>query len=744
MMRRPTLQDGVLLPRLTGLVFAVLAAGVLFAAYGKAPWQADAAGWLIAAGVLGLVTVAAVGWRLVYGVVLGAGGWLVFTAVALHALPPQVAARQVWPLVTAAGVLVLASVALVAVLDGPGAKLAGGAWLVYAAVVARHLPPMVATWWPVLLAAGVLAIAGTLVMVQRARSGSQGRVKRWGARVRRNDGVASRWQLLRTGSRFAARRKLTVLRPSLAELSWWQQRRTPTTQVATRVARVGLLGVWSPCEDVTMSFGGPRKGKTGGLAGRIVDAPGAVIATSTRTDLIDLTRPLRERRGPIYVFNPAGLGGLASTITFDPIIGCEHPKTANDRAGDLVAAVSSPGREGGDRQFWTDQARRVLAALMHAAAIGGLGMRDVLVWIANPDEAKTEIARLLRRSPEPNYEADAVQFLETNDRTRTSITSTIMPALGWLTDATAARAATGGAFDVDRLLRERGTVYMLGAEDAQTTPLVTALTGHIAREARRIASEQPSGRLDPQLTLALDEAAIICPVPLDQWTADMGGRNITIHINVQSRAQLRQRFGDAGAAAILNNTSTLLIFGGTRDPEDLAAYVTLAGERDEEVRSYDHTQRQTTTTTRKVPVLTAAQIAQLPPGHVLIIRSSMPVALGRVQMAWTRRDVRRSLAAAKAAQQATEHAAPDVQVAGEVVVPGAGRGAERPVVGRWSRFLGWLDTDPVGSLLARLRVRRADRTARRAVAALPARADVQDSTGPGGPAGSGEQDGSRS
>ncbi len=80
-----------------------------------------------------------------------------------------------------------------------------------------------------------------------------------------------------------------------------------------------------------------------------------------------------------------------------------------------------------------------------------------------------------------------------------------------------------GGFDVAALLEQRGTVYMLGAEDAQVGPLVTALTGHIAREARSIAGRQPGGRLDPPLTLALDEAALICPVPLDNWTADMGG-----------------------------------------------------------------------------------------------------------------------------------------------------------------------------------------------------------------------------
>src|SRR5947209_9013927 len=45
------------------------------------------------------------------------------------------------------------------------------------------------------------------------------------------------------------------------------------------------------------------------------------------------------------------------------------------------------------------------------------------------------------------------------------------------------------------------------------------------------------GRLDRPLTMVLDEAAAICPLPLDNWTADIGGRNVTNHISAQSRAQ---------------------------------------------------------------------------------------------------------------------------------------------------------------------------------------------------------------
>ena len=499
-------------------------------------------------------------------------------------------------------------------------------------------------WWPWLLLAGVLTLAAPLLVWLVRRSGSAGHVRRMSTRSRRNDGVASAWTILRIASWLAMRRKARVLRPSLAELGFLGRLRTSTRAYATRIARVGLLGVWSPVEDVTLRIGGPRTGKTGELAGRILDAPGAVIATSTRTDLIELTSGLRSRLGPVEVFNPSGLGGLASTVTFDPLAGCEQPSTATARATDLLAGVSAPGH-GGDREFWSSQARRVLAALMHAAALGDASMRDVLAWVADPDEAAAEVQRLLRRSPEPSYESDALQFLGTNVNTRSSICATIMPALGWLTDATAAAATEpakdGASFDVAALLERRGTVFMLGAEDAQVAPLVTALTGYIAREARRIAAEQPAGRLDPPLTLALDEAALICPIPLDNWTSDMGGRGVTIHIAVQSRAQLRQRWGDNGAAAILNNAATVLIYGGTRDSDDLSAYSTLAGERDEEVPNYDSEGNVTTISHRRVPVLSPAQISQLPAKRVLIIRRGMPAAIGRVQMAWDRRDVRR-------------------------------------------------------------------------------------------------------
>lgn len=503
---------------------------------------------------------------------------------------------------------------------------------------------LVRTTHPMLLALLVLVALG---WVWNRHGATMTTVTRWGASSRRKAGVASSVDIVRVGSAVAMRRRTPNVRPSLAAANRRQRLvqlvRLPAVTVAVELCRVGMLRVWASVEDVVVMFGGPRVGKTQWLAGRVIDAPGAVLVTSTRTDLLDQTGPLRAQVGPVFVFNPVGLGGRPSTITFDPLTGCTDPPTANERAADMLAAANRPA--GGDREFWDDQARRNLAALMHAAALGGLTMGHVQTWLADLNRHESRILALLRdKSPEPAFEAAVSQFISTNDRTRTSITSTISPALGWLTHGPARAAAVpvaegGRPFDVAALLASRATVYMLGGEEAQVAPLVCALTGYIAREARHLAASRPGGRLDPPLSLRLDEAALICPIPLDKWSADMGGRGVSIIACFQSRAQLLDRYGDAKAAVILNNCGARGLFGGTADRDDLNYWSTLAGERDEPIMTTDLHGRVASRTTRRVPVLAPAQLANLPAGRIVVFRRDMPPVIGRAEQAWKRRDV---------------------------------------------------------------------------------------------------------
>ena len=119
----------------------------------------------------------------------------------------------------------------------------------------------------------------------------------------------------------------------------------------------------------------PRQGKTSALARRIARHQGACVAASSKPDLYWLTVHRRRRQGPVHVFNPGGFGEVTSTVRWNVLAGCEDEDTACRRAADLTGKQYA-GR--GDMQFWISKATVALAALMHAAALGGRTILDVL------------------------------------------------------------------------------------------------------------------------------------------------------------------------------------------------------------------------------------------------------------------------------------------------------------------------------------------------------------------------------
>ena len=465
-----------------------------------------------------------------------------------------------------------------------------------------------------ILTALLLTLAGGYGALWRhRRAGSAALVRRWTDRAKKHHGVANYWTILRVSSWWTLRRRARVLRPSLNGQTWWARwRQTPITELGTRVIRSGWLWVMSSVEEHGITLGGPRQGKSGRLASVILDAPGAALVTSTGGDLVRNTAQLRSEGGPVYVFNPSNVGGLESTLGFNVLDGCENPRTAGERAADLLSAT--PLAQGHKEQEWIERATEALGAFMHAAALGGKTMHHVQRWVADPDAAIETVLGILRDSPEPTIGFHALQFFKLG-RPQSSVCMTITPALRWLADPVAVACASWGSFDVEQFLAQRGTIYLLAEKDGPVAPLITALAGHITRTARRVADQQDYERLEAALTLVLDEAPSICPLPLPAWTADSGKRNITLHIGAQSLSQLYDRWGEKSAGTLLTNCATVMVFGGTKDPAGLNSFSTLAGG-----------------------LLTPSQIQQLPPLHAVVFRNGMLPVVGRPQMVWHRAD----------------------------------------------------------------------------------------------------------
>jgi hypothetical protein len=92
--------------------------------------------------------------------------------------------------------------------------------------------------------------------------------------------------------------------------------------------------------------------------------------------------------------------------------------------------------------------------------------------------------------------------------------------------------------------------------------------------------------------------------------------------------------GEHAAATILNNTGAVMVFGGTRDRDDLHFWSTFTGERDERILTTDLHGRVASRTVRKVPVLAPApRSPTCPPARSWSSAAASPPSSG----GWPRR-----------------------------------------------------------------------------------------------------------
>jgi type IV secretion system protein VirD4 len=469
-------------------------------------------------------------------------------------------------------------------------------------------------------------------------------------------GMVTRWELWRRLSRRAVRGTARRTRPVLMAATWVRRcvpgaaRLLPATACGLRLGRVPRtrIGVWISHEEATLTEAPPREGKTGQLGNRVLDAPGAVVACSTKPDTATLTLPLRRRRGPVHVLNPEMLGRLLSTLRWSLVAGCANPTVAARRAGAMVAAA--PITEVTDRGYWTEKATNVLRVYLHAADLAGYDMGKVAHWVRHPaDDTPAAILAEHSHAAAAGWASSLAAILDLPDKTVASIFGTLHSVVSWTDDAALLDAVTPGegeGFDIEEFLTSNGTLYLIGSdrEGGTLAPLFAAFTTELFETAKILAGRADGQRLDPPLTLVLDEAPQICPVPLPKWTADAAGRGIVLHVAVQSRPQLELQWGPAGAAAILENLTTKIYLPSISNVDSLEGISRLLGEVSEEVRteSVDERGRPSGSSTHQFTrrVLTPDQIRTLPRGHAVVVHRNCPGVIIKTRPAWARLDVR--------------------------------------------------------------------------------------------------------
>ena len=127
-------------------------------------------------------------------------------------------------------------------------------------------------------------------------------------------------------------------RPGLARRADIRQAMTGA-DAGTPIGTYLGLPVRLRAEDSALVVAPARAGKTTRIAvGRIIDAPGPVVATSTKADLVQLTAHTTRAGGRSHVFDPDRLLGWPTPCRWDAVAGCHDVREALTRARAMVAA----------------------------------------------------------------------------------------------------------------------------------------------------------------------------------------------------------------------------------------------------------------------------------------------------------------------------------------------------------------------------------------------------------------------
>lgn len=568
-----------------------------------------------------------------------------------------------WAMIALVGVFALTAIlraagTLTAFLTGnpqPSGGIASGVGVLFhpgdpaAALGAPGLNPVI--YWIItglLLAALTAAVTWVWVLVRRRTHSSK-------SDPHRLPGTATRQDITQTASTKALLHRASSLRPSLDD--------PKPGDVGYQLGSGHGQAVWASVEDSILVVGPPRSGKGLHLViPAILDAPGAVVTTSTRPDNLTATLKAREKVGPVAVFDPQHLAdGIPAGLRWSPVRGCEDPLTAMIRATGLASAtgLSSGGVEGGD--FWEGKTRTALQALLHAAALDHRTPAELFRWTLDPSGAAEAVA-ILTGSPRAAVGwADSLQaMIDADPRTRDSIWQGVSLALSALADPRVLDAVSPGPgeqFDPETFIRSRGTLYLLatGAGAGNSASLVAAFVEDLVETARRIAARSPGARLDPPLLLALDEIGNLAPLPsLPTLMAEGGGTGITTMAVLQSLAQARDKWNENAAGAIWDAAIVKAILGGASNSRDLQDLSTLIGERDEYTDSItvgDYGSRSNQRSLRRIPILPPDRIRTLPFGTgVTLLRSAPPIITDLT--AWPTRPDGKQLAADRKALEA--------------------------------------------------------------------------------------------
>ncbi len=505
-------------------------------------------------------------------------------------------------------------------LDGTGVELPSDPFAFTLGVILGRVPwPASATWIVIVLLAIVLALVVlAIVGVVRYRKGR--------TRVDRASSYMGRGKDVEGLSKRNAQAQATRLGVT-GSLG---------VPIGKTLGQMPLYGTW---EDMHIDIWGPRTGKTTSRAvPAILEAPGGVLVTSNKRDVVDATRDVRAEAGPVWVFDPQGIALEQPTWWWNPL----SYVTDEVRAAKLADHFASGSRDPGAKTdaYFDPAGQDLLAGLLLAAALDSRPITDVYGWLTRPTEE--EPIGILRRG---GYDLTADQVrgvITAPEKQRGGIYGTAQQMASCLTNRQVAAWVNPQGepdlrpqFDPAAFVRDGGTLYSLSKEGRGTAgPLVTALTVAVVEAAEELAAGSAGGRLSVPLLGVLDEAANVCRWrELPNLYSHYGSRGIVLMTILQSWSQGVDVWGDSGMRKLWSASNVKVYGGGVSEDAFLESLSKLIGDYDRQASSVSSGRggRSVNQQLHRERILDVADLAAMPKGRAVVLSSGNRPTLIRTQ-----------------------------------------------------------------------------------------------------------------
>lgn len=475
----------------------------------------------------------------------------------------------------------------------------------------------------------------------------------WRLRRGRGKGFAGNDQIREGLGADRARTSAAQTRPGLTGA---QRKHAAITDVALPLG-TSTTGepVVLPLEDHVLIVAPTGAGKSRDLMiPAAVDAPGVLVVTCTRADILDVIATRRARLGTVWVFDPLDRLGWPEPMVWNPVDGCRDGETAVSRGLAFATGLGADDKSSTNSGFFRANAASALTRLLHAADLDNRPVADVIDWAVHLDNGAEEAQDIIRTSrleqAEPMW-AGLLRSVATGaDETVASSRQTLQQAvepmalrrvLRWVTPRPGVPS-----FDPAAFVASSDTLVLVADQNASTNvaPLCAMLLQEVVDAAKTSAARRPGGRLDPPLRVVGDEIANVAPLPkLPDLGTDARGFGMQLVLALQSSAQARRRWGTDGASTLFDTMNAEILLGGITDTATLSRYATLVGdvELTRSTTSYDPATGRATSASEQTAdrkVLRADEARQIPDGHGLLIYRNQAAVLLKMTPWYERKD----------------------------------------------------------------------------------------------------------